>query len=248
MLAAVLAVRQEAWATRWTSAFLWGLTDRLRVPITLLVPHQHRAARLHAVKTVRTRSLCPEDVTVRDGIPVVTPARLIADLVPVTSTPVVRALAIDARQKSLLDAGQLWSLWERFAGSPRHVRLQGIAREMLGEGERPDSDFERRTRQLFVRGGLPAPYPEPFPVVVDGRVLARIDIAWPQWRVGVECDGYRYHSERRQLDRDTERQNRLVACGWTIVRVTWRQVLDEPEQTVALVHRILSAAGADRAR
>lgn len=247
ILAAVLAVQGEAWATRWTAAYLWGLTDRLRVPVTLLVPHDHRAARLQGVQVVRTRRLGSGDTTVRHGVPTATSARLLADLALVEPRSVVRALAIDARQKGLLDLEALWELAQRFHASVRHRTIEVVARELLGQAERVDSELEWRLRALLRRADLPVPYPEPFPVEVDGRVIARIDVAWPQWKVGVECDGYRYHSERAQLDRDSRRQNRLLGLGWRLVRLTWRQVHEEPDEVVAVIHRILVDAGAVRA-
>ena len=244
VMAAVLAVQNDAWATGWTAAFLWGLVDRLRVPVTVLVPHGHRAAALHGVKTVRSRNVDEEDLAVRAGIPTVQPARLITDLAPTSPVSDLRGLAIDARQKGLLDDEHLWRLWERFGASLRHTRLGPVAKEMLSRDEQSDSGFERWVRGAFRKAALPPPHPEPYPVCVDGRVVARIDVAWPRWKVGVECDGYRYHSERRQLDRDTERQNRLVALGWTIIRVTWSQMRDDPAAVTRLVHRILADAGA----
>lgn len=244
ILAAVLATQGDAWATRWTAAYLWGLQDRLRVPITVTVPHTHRAAALHGVKTVRTRTLQPEDVTTRHGIPTVSAARMVADLAPVVAVGVLRGLAFDARQKRLLQAAELWGLWERLSRAPRHRKLRLVAMSLMGDVERVDSELEYRLRALARRGGLPVPYPEPFPVSDGGAVVARIDIAWPRWKVGVECDGFRHHSERRQLDRDSARQNRLVSLGWQIVRVTWNQVENEPEEVVGIIHRILAAAGA----
>lgn len=244
VMAAVLAMQNDAWATGWTAAFLWGLVDRLRVPLTVLVPHGHRAAALQGVKTVRSRNVEEEDLAVQAGIPTVRPARLIVDLAPISPLSDLRGLAIDARQKGLLDDEHLWRLWERFGASLRHTRLGPVAKEMVARDEQSDSAFERWVRSAFRQAALPSPFPEPYPVTANGRVIARIDIAWPRWKVGVECDGYRYHAERRQLDRDTERQNRLVAAGWTIIRLTWSQMRHDSAGAVRLVHKILADAGA----
>ena len=242
VLAATLATTNDAWATRWTAAYLWGLTDRLRVPVTVVVPHGHRAARLDNVKVVRSRTLAEQDFTTRAGIPVVTVERMIADLAAVTELPVLRALAIDARQRKLLRPPLLWELWERTWPVQGHQRLKRVAADLQEPGV--DSALEWRLRGLLRRAGIAEPFPEPYPVVEGGRLVAKIDIAWPTWKVGVECDGFRYHSERAQLERDTVRQNLLVANGWRLCRVTWRQVEHEPESVIASVHRILQDAGA----
>lgn len=244
ILAAVLAVRHEAWATRWAAAFLWGLTDRLRSPITVVVPHDHRAAPLDRIKVVRSRTLDEVDKTVVAGIPCVTVPRMLADLAAVTDLSTLRGLAIDARQRSLLDPAVLWELWERTRPAPGHRRLLSLAEQLAGGEELVDSTLEWRTRGAIRREGLPAPHPEPYPVEVDGRVVARIDIAWPQYRVGVECEGYRYHSQRRQLDRDSARQNLLLSLDWRLLLVTWAQLQQSPGEVVAQIRRLLEAAGA----
>ncbi|HWH32217.1 MAG TPA: hypothetical protein VNU01_06055 [Egibacteraceae bacterium] len=244
ILAAVLAVQGDAWATRLTAAYVWGLHDRLRVPLTLLVPHQHRAAVLERATVMRTRNLSPEDVTVRRALPVVTAARMIADLCGVLPIEELRGLAIAARQMGLLRPEELWALWERFQGSPRHRKLRALATMLSGDVERVDSMLEHRVRALLRRYGLPLPYPEPFPVRAGGRVIACIDIAWPAAMVGVECDGFRYHSKAEDLEKDTRRQNQLVTLGWQLVRVTWRQMEREPELIASAVHRLLVGTGA----
>lgn len=240
--AATLATTNASWATRWTAAYLWGLADRLRVPVTIVVPHGHRAARLDNVKVVRSRTLEEQDTTTRSGIPVVTVERMIADLAGVTELPVLRALAIDARQRKLLRPPLLWELWERTWPVPGHQRLKRVAGDLQEPGV--DSALEWRIRGLLRRAGVPDPFPEPYPVVADGRVVAKIDVAWPAWRVGVECDGFRYHSERAQLDRDSARQNRLVALGWRLVRVTWRQIDEDPQGLLDAIHKVRAEAGA----
>ena len=242
ILAACLATANASWATRWTAAYLWGLTNRLRVPVTIVVPHGHRAARLENVKVLRSRTLEEQDFTTRGGIPAVTVERMIADLAAVTELPALRAIAIDARQRKLLRPPLLWELWERTWPVPGHKRLKQVAADLQEPGV--DSALEWRLRGLLRRAGVPEPFPEPYPVVADGLVVAKIDIAWPAWKVGVECDGFRYHSEREHLERDTARQNRLVALGWRLVRVTWRQIDQDSQGVLDAIHKVRAEAGA----
>jgi len=42
----------------------------------------------------------------------------------------------------------------------------------------------------------------------------------------------------REFTSDCARYNRLVAAGWTVVRVTWRD-LDDPERLCALLRTVL---------
>jgi hypothetical protein len=243
LMAAILAVQGDGWVTRWSAAYLWGLVGPLRSPVSLIVPHEHRAAALHRVKVTRSRTLEPEQLTSLRGIPVVTVERMLADLARVADLPELRGVAIDARQKGLLDPSLLWPLWERFGPGRGRPVLFRLASELNAEGQ-VDSVFEAGMRGLVRRSGLPPPFPGPCPVMDAGQLVARVDIAWPLWKVGIECDGYRYHSKREQLDRDSARQNRLMALGWRLVRVTWAQFRTEPEVIIAVVRALLREAGA----
>ena len=70
---------------------------------------------------------------------------------------------------------------------------------------------------------------------VPGRQF-RIDLAWPELRLCVECDGesgctkdgtfvpYGRHGSRKGMATDAEKQNGLVLAGWRPLRFTGAQV------------------------
>jgi very-short-patch-repair endonuclease len=49
-------------------------------------------------------------------------------------------------------------------------------------------------------------------------------MGWPQWRVGVEYDGERHWTNPTDYANDIERLEFLASQGWTIVRVSGRQM------------------------
>jgi very-short-patch-repair endonuclease len=73
--------------------------------------------------------------------------------------------------------------------------------------------------------------------VVPGA-RARADFAFLAQRVVVEAEGYAFHAGVREFTNDCARYNRIVAAGWTVVRVTWRD-LDDPEQLCTLLRTVL---------
>lgn len=82
------------------------------------------------------------------------------------------------------------------------------------------------------------------PIVgVDGRVVAEIDFAHEGLRIAIEVDGRAFHSDRQAFERDRERQNALVLGGWMVLRFTWEQITERPEEVIAAVQ----AAVAQRA-
>jgi hypothetical protein len=74
----------------------------------------------------------------------------------------------------------------------------------------------------------------------QGRWLARPDVVFRTLRIVVEVDGWRWHREPRQQRDDLERQTRLTAAGWTVLRYAAAAVLADPDavaQQIAAVVR-----------
>lgn len=87
-----------------------------------------------------------------------------------------------------------------------------------------ESPQETRLRLLIVRSGLPRPLTQ-IPVRDDlGRVARRIDMGWPDIRVGVEYDGEHHFTNPDEYAKDIERLEFLASRGWLIVRVSATQL------------------------
>jgi len=57
----------------------------------------------------------------------------------------------------------------------------------------------------------------------------------------VELDGRAAHATTRAFERDRERDRMLQAAGWRVVRVTWRQLHDQPARIAADLRALLKA-------
>ena len=65
--------------------------------------------------------------------------------------------------------------------------------------------------------------------LVNGTVEGfEVDFHWPDARLIVETDGHEHHGTRAAFERDRARDQALMAAGWTVLRFTYRQVLEEP--------------------
>ena len=53
---------------------------------------------------------------------------------------------------------------------------------------------------------------------------------------------YTFHSSRRSFERDRRKDRDLQALGYTVLRITWRQLTEEPEAVVATITRALAGA------
>ena len=61
--------------------------------------------------------------------------------------------------------------------------------------------------------------------VAGGR---RVDCRWPEQRLTVELDGYRYHRSRHAWEHDRKREREARARGDDFRRYTYGDVLDDP--------------------
>jgi very-short-patch-repair endonuclease len=77
---------------------------------------------------------------------------------------------------------------------------------------------------------------------VDRNELRRLVRAGRHHRPIVEVDGLAKYADRTELQREKERQNRLIAAGYTVSRFIWADVTRRPEETATLVRRALAAA------
>ncbi len=73
----------------------------------------------------------------------------------------------------------------------------------------------------------------------DGRLLARIDFAWPNHHLALEVDGFRWHANPAAQVEDAARANRLAALGWTVLRTTPAEMAAGHDQVIAAIRRHL---------
>lgn len=75
-------------------------------------------------------------------------------------------------------------------------------------------------------------------VIITGRRVV-IDVAFPDVRLAIEVDGWAHHVDRARFVGDRVRKRALVAEGWTVIEVTWDDLMNRPDEVVAEIRRIL---------
>ena len=78
-------------------------------------------------------------------------------------------------------------------------------------------------------------------LVLRGRFI-RPDFLWKQARLMVETDGGAVHRADRAYEGDRAKDRILIAEGWRVMRVTWRQLRDSPQEIAEDVRRALQQA------
>lgn len=226
LLAAALSA--DAIVSHRSAAEMWNLIQPAGYVDISVVPSRRPRLRPPAIAH-RIGDLHPELAVNREGVRLTDPVRTIIDLGLVLPKWSVRDALSRAITTRLLTVEQVQRLRDALGRPGRNGT--GIIRELLDErsllfGEE-DSLLEKRFQDMARRHDVPAPMIQ-YEVWHAGRFIARIDAAYPEHKLAIEVDGFRYHSSPEAFQRDRTRQNRLVALGWTVLRFTWDDVVRRP--------------------
>ena len=104
----------------------------------------------------------------------------------------------------------------------------------------PHSGAEKVARKVLRAADL-APYARPYPVRLNGRTIAEIDLAYPKVLYGAEVDGP-HHQLAEVAAADKARDRRQARAGWTIDRFPHDLVLNDPAGFLAEVKASLAGA------
>jgi hypothetical protein len=149
-------------------------------------------------------------------LPATTVARTLIDCAAQLGPSALNRLVDAAVGRSLVSPGRLRAAQRRAGPILGSARLSA-ALEPYTAGADPGSVAESHVLRLFSSWGLPAP--ETQYVIRDGRgrFVARVDFAWPRWRLALEYDGDEAHPPRAWAA-DDRRQERMEDLGWRVER------------------------------
>ncbi len=174
--------------------------------------------------TFHRRSIPPDLVLDRGMARLTTPALTALDLaVPTDGESIDRVLRAKMARIGDLEAA--------LAMTPGRVGNRDRRRLLLDSRAEPWSVAERCSHKLL-HGAAITGWRANRPIVLDGR-LYFLDIAF--WPIGlvIEIDGREFHIGADAFEVDRRRQNALVLGRWTVLRFTYRRLIDEPEQVLA---------------
>jgi very-short-patch-repair endonuclease len=155
---------------------------------------------------------------------VTTPARTLLDLADDLPRKGLRRATRQAQAMHWTNVRQIADVLARANGRRGAARLAAL----IADGPAPTrSELEDVVLDLILAAGLQRP-------AVNERLGAVFpDLRWPDQRLTVECDGAAWHDGTLAREDDAERQARLEATGERVLRVTWRQAVTSPRQTLA---------------
>lgn len=227
-----------------SAAELWGLIQPAGYVEVSIPPDRTARLRPPAIAH-RIKDLHPNLAVERAGLPITDPVRTIIDLGLVLPSRGVSDALSQGLTLGLLTVADLERLRDALGRPGRNGT--GVVRNILEarslQSGTEESLLERRFLDLTRKAGLPVPVVQ-HEVWESGRLVARIDAAYPDRKIAIEVDGYGPHSSPEAFQRDRTRQNRLVALGWTVLRFTWDDVVRRPAEVARTIEAALRRAPA----
>lgn len=226
-LAACLALPACAAVTGRSAATVMGVPLATTVDdVELVAPEGCVVPRRRGTR-VREASQVFETFARHDGLRLADPQRVAFDAAAGKALPQAVAVLDAMVRGGLLDLAAL----NRWLDDHHGNGVSTVREAVPLIDARAESQQESVMRVCLVLAGIPV-VPQ-YAVVHDGRLVARVDLGLPEWKLAIEYDGT-WHVLREQLERDRLRLNRLHEAGWTVLHVT-AAMLRRPDEVVAAV-------------
>ncbi|HEY2771665.1 MAG TPA: DUF559 domain-containing protein [Solirubrobacteraceae bacterium] len=236
-MAAVLACGPVAAVSHRSAADLLGLLRNRRVNIDVTIAGRSGRKR-PGLDIHRSRTLLERDVTMVGPIRCTSVARTLLDIAPrVSEGQLTRAFD----QSEILEVFDLHAIKDQLKRNPTHPgcrRIRGVLEQYTFSGQ-SRGEFEPWLHDHLRASGLPLPQRNEWIVLDDGERAICADFCWRAQKLIVETDGKRTHLTHRAFERDRRDDQRLIAAGWTVIRITWKQLMTEPDRVIALITELL---------
>jgi very-short-patch-repair endonuclease len=228
-------------ASHETACRLFGSGVVTAEKVTLSVHRGHRRDDARGVELRRTAGFAEGETAERLRIPVTSALRTLADMATLLDGARLLELTTDFLGRRVVTADQLLAQLARDTSVRRHGvrKLRESVRALLEDGAY-DSAAETRLHHLLIQAGLSKPVRQFTVRTADGKVIARLDFAWPDRMLDLEMDGYWWHSSPEAFRQNRVRDMRLTALGWRIIRTTPAELDAGSQELLTTVGRILA--------
>lgn len=224
--AGLLFAGDRALFSHATAAHLHGFEPQLWHPrVWLTIPERTRRRPRPGLRIVRSRRI-DGFTTVARGQPVLSIARTIVDLAGVVDVASFHRMLYDVFGRGLVAEDKILAAADDFGGR----RGVALVRRALAEFDPAfESGLEQEADELFRAAGIVLD--RQVEIREDGILLARLDFADEEVKLGVEVDGSRYHSSVSARAYDRQRDRALARRGWHIERFATDDIRRRPRVT-----------------
>ena len=238
--AAVLAL--PAVVSHQSAAQIHGLGCESFNEAVVTVPYR-RSNRFVEVRVRQSTDLHRRYVTRVSGFPITNPVRTMFDLASVTEIEELRGIAQKALAARRVTYEGLAETLEELGrrGRPGTTRFRELLEDVAPGSGVPESVMEERMLALLSEGGLPMPTLQ-MPLPWRSPTKGRVDFAYEDARVIVECDGRRWHTTMEAFESDRRRDNLAQLNGWRVLRFTWSDLTETPARVLYQIAQALRLA------
>ncbi|MGC4960601.1 DUF559 domain-containing protein [Gordonia sp. DT101] len=213
------------------AAWWHGLITKPSSTITVIAPHGRHGRPVDGA-LVWHRTVAPMDLTVVDGLTVTSIPLTVLD----ASVDIVVRVMDSALLREQVTLIELVDTQHRNSGRRGSARSR-IMLAAMSAGAR--SEAERKAVAVLSSSDVSGWATN---VPACGYIL---DLAVVEHKIAIEIDGFAFHSDAEAFQHDRERQNVLVANGWTVLRFTWHDLTERPgwvlAQIRAAIRRVTAA-------
>ena len=225
--AAVLACGDGAALAGHAAAHLYGLIRGAAPRPEVMAPSSRV---VEGVTSHRARRGDSRDFTTYRGIPITTVLRTLVDLAATASEDDLARAVHEAGIRFSTDPAAVEAVLSRRPRSKGARTLRGILR---GDVHITLSRLERAFLKLLRDAALPLPRTNR---PAGGHY---VDCRWPDRKLTVELDGYRYHASRHAFEQGRLREREAYARGDQFRRYTWGDVSERATLVVTELRAVL---------
>jgi hypothetical protein len=215
-LGAVKSCGEDALLAGRAAAHLWDLIKGSPPQPEVLTPNDRRVrgVRVHRAR----RSELPKPA-VKRAIPVTAVPRTLVDIASSLPEPALARACHEAGVLYRTTPKEVSGVLGRLPNAPGRAKLERV---LHGEVPVTLSRLESRFLKLLKDGRLPLP--------ITNRVAGghRVDCRWPEHRLTVELDSYRYHGSRHAWEKDRHREREARIRGDEFRHYSWTDIFEDP--------------------
>jgi very-short-patch-repair endonuclease len=220
-----------------TAAKLWRFpeikSDLIHVTFRNRQQRPHQWIKVHSTLSVDRR-----DLTQIGSFPVSRAARTLLDLAAHLSEEILEVCVDHALLRGLTRFGGLERVLAESGGRGR--RGAAALRKLLEvRGDVPPcaSPLETRGARFLRKYRFPRPHRQ-FVVTHKETFVARVDFAYPERRLAIECDSVQWHAARARWENDRDRLNGMSRAEWQTFHLLSSRLKDDPDGLAAELRAI----------
>lgn len=228
-MAAVKACGNRAVLCGGAAAHLWRLIRGSPPQPEVIAPAKRlvRGVVTHRATTSST------DAANWGGIPLTSVPRTLVDLASSLPEPALARACHEAGVLHRTTPKEVRAVLGRMQNAPGRATLERV---LQGEVPVTLSRLESRFLKLLRDSRLP------FPVTNRVAGAHRVDCRWPEHRLTVELDSYRFHNSRYSWDQDRLRERAARSRGDEFRRYAPRDVFESPRYMLTELRELLGVA------